>query len=256
MNEDKRPSYEVSMRVDEISSTQIRQHFADFHKKDISRARERGRSEETIRDFTYEYLAGLGWAGTAWQGVPLLKCPLDLWIYQELLFQLRPDVIVECGTFLGGSALYLANLCDIQDKGRIHTIDFMEIPGRRVHPRIVYHLGSSTDPEVSRKIESSIGEESVVMVILDSAHGADHVLEEMRVWAPMVSVGSYLVVEDTFLGRTEFWEDHGPGPGAAVERFLETHHEDFAVDRELDKHLLSFNQGGWLKRLLPPRSTS
>ena len=99
------------------------------------------------------------WKNTRWMGVEVQKTPLDLWIYQEILYEIRPDLIIETGTFYGGSAYYLAHLCDILGKGKIITIDNNSTPEgdtvierRPFHTRIEYILGSSIDSEIVQKI--------------------------------------------------------------------------------------------------------
>jgi cephalosporin hydroxylase len=190
------------------------------------------------------------WRATGWLGVPVIKCPLDLWVYQELLFRLRPDVIVETGTHRGGSALFLASMCDLIGNGRIMTIDIREIPprvqpSRPPHPRITYLKGSSVHPEIVSTVEDSIAPGETVLVLLDSGHKRDHVLAEMRTYAPLVTEGSYMVVEDTNLNG---WMEWGPGPLEAVEEFL-AEDDRFAIDRRLEKYFMTFNPNGYLRRL-------
>lgn len=187
------------------------------------------------------------WQDTHWLGHRALKCPLDMWMYQEILHEVRPDVIVETGTFSGGSALYLANLCDILGSGRILTIDVDPQPDLPEHPRITYIRGSSTAPEVVDRVRE-LSQGQTVMAILDSDHHADHVLAEMRAYAPLIEIGSYLVVEDTNVNGNPVLPDWGPGPREAVQRFLgET--DAFVVDREREKFFMTFNPGGYLKRV-------
>lgn len=93
------------------------------------------------------------WKDTFWLGVPTQKCPLDLWIYQELLHELQPDLIIETGTAHGGSALYMACVCDQVGRGEIATVDIHPIEGRPAHDRITYLTGSSTDPEIAAEVE-------------------------------------------------------------------------------------------------------
>src|SRR5262245_30996750 len=89
------------------------------------------------------YRQGGTWYATAWLGVTVWKCPLDLWVYQEIVHEIRPDLIVETGTAFGGSALYLASICDLIGHGHVVTIDIQETPNRPRHERITYLLGSS-----------------------------------------------------------------------------------------------------------------
>lgn len=188
------------------------------------------------------------WLDTHWLGTPLLKCPLDLWIYQELLHEIRPHLIVETGTRYGGSAAYLASLCDLLDHGRVISIDIDEAEGRPQHPRIRYLHGSSTAPECIDAVKQEVSEGDRVLVILDSDHRRDHVLAELRAYADLVSPGSYLVVEDTNVNGHPVDPFFGPGPFEAMRDFLA---EDarFEVDRAREKFYLTFNPSGYLRRV-------
>jgi cephalosporin hydroxylase len=206
-------------------------------------------AEEIVRQFHRLYYREREqtWQNTYWLGVPAHKCPLDLWIYQELFFKTRPDVIVESGTRFGGSALFLACMCELVGTGRVITIDVDPVEGRPEHPRLSYVEGSSVQPEVVAQVSSGITAGESVMVVLDSDHHKVHVLEELRLYSPMVTTESYLVVEDTNLHgnpvQTRFL-----GPAEAVEEFLrET--DDFEIDRSCEKFFMTFNPGGFLKRV-------
>ena len=80
--------------------------------------------------------------------MPTQKCPLDLWVYQELLYELRPDLIIETGTYSGGSAMYLASVCDLLDHGRIVSVDIAPQHPLPSHPRIEFVTASSTDASI------------------------------------------------------------------------------------------------------------
>ena len=190
------------------------------------------------------YESGI-WRNTFWLGVAARKCPLDLWIYQEILFETRPEVIIESGTESGGSALFLASVCDLIGEGKVITIDLQDNPLRPKHPRITYVFGSSVAPETIDLVKKSVELQTRVMVILDSDHGKDHVLNELRAYADLVTPGSYLIVEDTNVNNHPVAEDFGPGPMEAVEEFLGTR-ADFVVDREREKFFLTFNPKGYL----------
>jgi cephalosporin hydroxylase len=185
------------------------------------------------------------WKSTTWMGTKILKCPLDTWIYQELLVRIRPDVILETGTNQGGSAYYMASICDQIGTGRIVTVDIDTWPGRPQHERITYLEGSSTSPEiVSRMTEEAKG---TVMVILDSDHSRAHVLDELNAYSPLVTPGSYLIVEDTDINGHPTAARWGPGPMEALDEFLPSHPE-FRVDPECEKFFLTFNPRGYLQR--------
>ncbi len=183
-----------------------------------------------------------------WLGTPISKCPFDLWIYQELLHEIRPDLIVECGTFRGGSAFYLASLCDLLGRGEVITIDVQERPDRPTHPRVTYLTGSSTSPEVLARVREAVAGKATVMAILDSNHSKAHVLQEMRLYGPLVTRGSYLVVEDSNLNGNPVVPDFGPGPMEAIEAYLKEN-DDFAIDEEREKFFVTFNPKGYLRKL-------
>jgi cephalosporin hydroxylase len=192
-------------------------------------------------------LQGGTWTTTTWLGVGVLKCPLDLWEYQEIIYELRPDLIVETGTAKGGSALYFASVCDLIGNGDILTIDIAHASALPQHPRITYLTGSSVDPSVVAQVYERAGQANTVMVVLDSDHSAAHVAAELDAYAPIVTHGSYLVVEDTNVNGHPVYGWHGPGPMEAVEQFLAGTAE-FVADRSREKLLLTFNPSGWLQR--------
>ena len=191
--------------------------------------------------------SGTTWGDTWWLGVRTEKCPLDLWIYQEMIFTLRPDVIVETGTRFGGSALFLASMCDLVGNGSVVSVDIEAMADRPVHPRIEYLTGSSVAPDIVRAVQQRIPSGARVLVVLDSDHSADHVRLELEAYAPLVTRGSYLIVEDTNLGGNPIGADFGPGPMAAVKEFL-ARHAEFCADPAKEKFLLTFSPGGYLRR--------
>jgi cephalosporin hydroxylase len=192
--------------------------------------------------------AGGTWTDTTWFGVPTLKCPSDLWVYQELIHELAPDLIVETGTADGGSGLFLATLCEAKGRGAVVSVDIEARPGRPHHNRLTYVTGSSTDPAVVERLAERASGAQTVLVVLDSDHSHDHVLAELRAYAWLVTPGSYLVVEDTNINGHPVYQHFGPGPMEAVEDFLKEN-DAFAVDRSREKFLLTFNPAGWLKKL-------
>lgn len=187
------------------------------------------------------------WGQTFWLGTATRKCPLDMWVYQELLAKLQPELVIETGTAFGGSALFLASCMDMIGRGRVMTIDIHDHPGRPVHDRITYVLGSSVDTAVVEQARVAATGASSVMVVLDSDHSRDHVLAELRAYAPLVTNGSYLIVEDTNVNGHPILRTFGPGPHEAVEAFL-AEGGPFVRDRDCEKFFLTFNPGGYLRR--------
>jgi cephalosporin hydroxylase len=188
------------------------------------------------------------WENTFWHGHQILKCPMDMWIYQELIWKIKPDYIIETGTFRGGSALYYSHLFDLQGQGEVITIDIMERPNRPEHDRIHYLIGSSLDAEIFSQVKSMIGENKKVMVVLDSDHSRDHVFKEMQLWHSMVSKDSYIIVEDSNVNGYPVRPDFGPGPMEAINDFLQINNM-FEIDNSQEKFLMTQNPRGYLKKL-------
>jgi cephalosporin hydroxylase len=188
------------------------------------------------------------WASTTWMGVPCLKNPFDAWIYQEILHRQRPDVLIECGTNRGGSAYFFGHLFDLMGTGRIISIDINDNPGKPVHPRVEYLVMSSTSPECMAALRERIKPGERVMAVLDSDHSKAHVQRELQLYAPLVTPGQYLVVEDTNVNGHPVTRSFGPGPMEAVHEFLTTTNE-FTVDRAFAERLkLTFFPNGWLRK--------
>lgn len=194
------------------------------------------------------------WRSTHWLGTPIQKFPTDLWIYQELICRLRPDLIIETGTLYGGSALFLATILEAVKHGRVVSVDISDGPDQEIprprHRRLQYIKGSSTDEIVLLKLEEEATDLDTVMVILDSDHSKEHVLAEMNSLKDMVTPGSYLIVEDTNINGHPVFPDFGPGPMEAVQEFL-NENDEFTVDRSLERLMLTANPRGYLRKNEP-----
>lgn len=184
---------------------------------------------------------------TRWLGVPAVKYPGDMWAYQEIVFERRPDLIVETGTYMGGSAVFLGSLCELLDRGRVISIDLHPQPELPEHPRVTYMAGSSTDPEIAESVHREAAGKRV-LVILDSDHRCDHVLDELRTYADIVAPGDYLIVEDTNINGNPVLREFGRGPTEAIEIFLRER-TDFEIDRGREKFFHTANPGGFLRRI-------
>lgn len=194
------------------------------------------------------YAFGGTWKQTYWMGVSCWKCPLDLWIYQEILHEVRPELVIEVGTAEGGTSLFLAQVCDLMGRGRVITIDIQARTDRPVHSRISYLKGDSTSADVLALLRAEINGASPVMVILDSDHSMNHVVKELRAYSEFVSHGSYLIVEDTNINGHPVLPDFGPGPMEAVKYFL-AENSGFTVDESCEKFLMTQNPRGYLKKI-------
>ena len=209
---------------------------------------ERRRELRRIRDEFHQLYYGSRWHGGPWLGVPTWKCPMDMMVFQEILFERRPDLIIETGTAHGGSAMFLASICDLIDHGDVISIDIDPLDPLPHHPRISWLLGDSTSLTVMALVRQAAAQVARVMVILDSDHKESHVLRELELYAPLVTKHQYLIVEDTNVNGHPVLPDHGPGPWEAVGKWLPIHPE-FSIDPRREKYLLSFNPGGYIERI-------
>jgi cephalosporin hydroxylase len=194
------------------------------------------------------------WPNNWFMGIRIQKNPCDLWMMHQIIYEVRPDYIIEAGTFRGGSALYFAHMLDGMglNRSKVITIDIddaaQEAARLPLWQRYVKFIhGSSTDPEIVARIRDEVKGKKVI-VVLDSDHSRDHVFKELLSYGPLVSPGSYAVVEDTNLDAVPLLEDFD-GPLAAVVAFLKTEEgSDFKQDFSREAMVLTFNPGGWLKR--------
>jgi cephalosporin hydroxylase len=184
----------------------------------------------------------------SWFGHRILKCPFDIWTYQELIFETKPELIVECGTRYGGGALYLASLLDLRGgPGTVMTIDITAMKNRPVHPRIKYVMGSTLDEAIVAQVRTAAAGRRT-MVILDSDHSAAQVAGELKIYPEFVTPGCYLIVDDTDLGGHPVLPEHGPGPTEALDEWYPTQ-SDFVIDPSRERFMLSLNPRGYLKRV-------
>ena len=187
------------------------------------------------------------WTEATWLSAQALKNPLDLWVYQEIMVETRPELIVETGTYRGGSAFFLASICDLLGLGDVVSIDVEPVrDDYPSHPRITYLGGrSSTDPEVVAQVRGRAGGKRT-LVVLDSDHSQAHVEAELAAYADLVPVGCYVIVEDSNIGQIR--KDLLPGPLEAIETFL-AGTDRFEIDRGREKFLITFNPSGYLRRV-------
>jgi cephalosporin hydroxylase len=177
-----------------------------------------------------------------------------LWTIQETLSEVRPGLLIECGTNRGGSAFFYASLFDLMGHGRVVTIDVTKMHDIE-HPRVRFLIGSSTDPATVEAIRAEVAAtRGPVMVILDSDHSQAHVARELELYAPFVTPGSFLLCQDGVIDEMPLFEGIRPGPLAAVEEFLPRHPE-FRLDEErCSRFLVTHHPKGWLRRVESPRA--
>jgi cephalosporin hydroxylase len=208
--------------------------------------------------YRYSYL----WS---WLGVPIIQLPADVLAMQEVIWRTQPDVIIETGVARGGSVIFLASLLSIIGKGKVIGVDIDIRAHNRdtidQHPqaiRITLIQGSSIAPGIVDRVKAEIPTDATVMVLLDSDHSRDHVLAELRAYAPFVSLGHYLICADTILGfltpaQTPIERSkvlyQGDEPLSALRTFL-AEDDRFEVDPEINgKLILASSPGGYVRRV-------
>ncbi len=214
----------------------------------ISKQKEKNVVDEFHSLFYDSFLFNKTWGESTWLGTHIKKCPFDTWMYQEILYEVKPDLIIECGTYKGGSAYYLATLCDLIGKGRILTIDIEDHPNKPIHNRIRYLTGSTISIEIIDLVNKEVKEGETVLVILDDDHTCDHVYAELLLYSKYVSLNSYLLVEDSNINGHPVYPEFGPGPYEAIEKFL-PQNNNFEIDKSKEKFYMTFNPNGYLKRV-------
>jgi cephalosporin hydroxylase len=203
------------------------------------------------------YYEDLVWTRTSFLGVPCFKSVLDLWNYQEILCELQPGLVLELGTYKGGSALFFAHLLDaLAPDGRVLTVDHKPRrldPRVSGHPRIELLVSKTTDPAVAARVaELRAARPGPLFAILDSNHTCANVLAEMLLLRPLLRGGDYLVVEDGNINGHPVLAGFGDGPAEAIARYEELHPGDYLHDREREgKFGFTFAPNGYLIRRPP-----
>jgi cephalosporin hydroxylase len=187
-------------------------------------------------------------SSVTWLGQPIWQNVLDLWTIQETIAEVRPQLLIECGTYRGGSSLFYAHLFDLMGQGEVVTID-VERRHELSHPRVTYLLGNSTSEQVLSIVRKKAADcRGPVMVILDSDHSEAHVRREIDCYAPLVTPGSYCLVQDGSLDTLAIFRGFRPGPLPAIEDFLRST-EEFELDAaRCERFLITHHPKGWLRR--------
>jgi len=184
-----------------------------------------------------------------YRGVPAVKCPFDYVLYQMLIWELKPDLVIEIGTHKGGSALYLADLLELNKKGELHTID---LPGNHEsdelhsHPRVQVFKNGFMNYDTR-----SLPGFNKILVLEDASHQYADTLAALEKFAPFVTKGSYFIAEDGIVSKLGKNKEFNGGPQRAVREFLEKNNH-FMIDRKWCDFFgpdATFNINGYLKRI-------
>jgi cephalosporin hydroxylase len=209
-----------------------------------------------LDQYDYSYL----WS---WLGVPIIQMPADIIATQEVIWNSKPDIIIETGVARGGSVIFMASILEMMGNGRVIGVDIDIRPHNRdtieCHPlrhRVDLVQGDSVEPETLERVHQLIPAESRVMVVLDSDHSRQHVLNECRAYGPLVTKGCYLVVADTLVGLVDEQQTpkkrskvlyRGDEPLSALRDF-QKEQDRFEADPILNgKLVLASSPGGYLR---------
>lgn len=235
--------------MNEVVSTSQLRSPADLQRDEIT-AQLRGNSD-LIFEFTRRwYRSPYTFLATRFLGHHACKMPTDLWIFHDLFYQYRFKTVIETGTAGGGATLWFAMLMDVLGLGHVYSIDVAPDEKLPKHPRITFLTGSSTDPEMLKRVNL----EPPILVDLDSSHFAPHVTAELELWAPHVPLGSWIVVEDTNgapVVKDPVTGDDVPVEGAmaGMYEYLARHPGEFIHDAVCERYWLTMNPRGWLQRV-------
>lgn len=222
------------------------------HDEALLKAADTFNLESNKRQYSYNF---------TWMGRPIIQYPQDMIAMQEIIWEVKPDLIIETGIAHGGSILFYASILELIGKGEVLGIDIdirehnrKEIEAHPMFKRVQMIQGSSVTEETVEKVRAIANGKQTVMVALDSNHTHDHVMKELQFYAPFVTPGSYCVVFDTIV--EDLPDDYLPGrpwkrgdnPKTAVFEFLKANPQ-FTIDEAIDnKLLISVAPSGYLKR--------
>ncbi len=200
----------------------------------------------------------------SWMGRPIIQYPQDMIAMQEIIWRIKPDLIIETGIAHGGSLIYYASLLELIGKGEVLGVDIdirqhnkEAIEAHPMYKRINMIQGSAIDPGIVQQVKEHAEGKQVVLVVLDSNHTHDHVLAELEMYSPFVTLNSYIVAFDTIVenlpdnylpGHVRPW-GRGDNPMTAVKEFI-SHNDQFEIDLAFnDKLLISVAPDGYLKKV-------
>jgi cephalosporin hydroxylase len=203
--------------------------------------------QELQTEFTDAVWRTAPWQRTTWLGDPIDVAPTDLFAYQEAIASVRPDWIVETGSDRPARNRFLAAMADLVGHGRVVTVGNDPIAERFEHPRVDHVEATPHSADALAAVRDLVGDGRALVIV--GTRGETHAtVQQFTGLAPLVPVGSYVIVEHTVVNGHPVWAAHGPGPAEAVKQIL-TLHGDFVADADLEKHGLSFNAGGYLRRV-------
>ncbi len=187
----------------------------------------------------------LSWQKSTWLGEPVHQAPTDLQLYQELITSIRPDHVIVTHRPGSGTARFAASICELLGHGIVISVG-RDAPAPA--NRLTHINGPAKRDEIVARVRELVGPDPRALVILGSGEPAGALKKEFAAYAPMVPVGSYVVFENTIVNGHPVWPGYGPGPLEAMRALLPVHGE-FVQDTEIERFGLTFNAGGYLRRI-------
>lgn len=237
--------------------------FKEFREKNLQKSSEDDGLRAASVEFMKKSIENKYSYNFDWMGRPIIQYPQDLVAMQEIIWKVKPDLIIETGVAHGGSLVFYASMLEMMGlEGKVIGIDIEirkhnreAITNHPMYKRITLIEGSSVDPHVIQKVTELANGKKRVLVCLDSLHTHNHVLKELKLYSPFVKKGSYIVVFDTVIEDMPkgFFSDRpwdkGNNPKTAVLEFLKIN-KRFEVDSEIEKKLvITVAPGGYLRCL-------
>ena len=187
-----------------------------------------------------------------YHGIEMQKNPMDMMVYMELIYKVKPDVIIEIGAAGGGTALWLAHQLDTLGKGKLISIDINHGGFKAEHPRIIKITGDSTLKETARKVESEINNiVDMILVIHDGSHKKEDIKKDFNLYKKFVPPGSYFIIEDGIMDVMN-WKDHrtsGHDCGMIAGQEIVKENPNWIIDKECEKYIITYNPCGFLRRI-------
>lgn len=240
--------------IEEFKMQRVNRIALNGTNKALQQATEAFNVESNKAQYSYNF---------SWMGRPIIQYPQDMIAMQEIIWNIQPDLIIETGIAHGGSLIYYASILELIGKGEVLGIDIdirshnrIEIEKHPMFKRIKMIEGSSISNEIATKVKEIAKGKERILVCLDSNHTHEHVLQELKLYSPLVSINSYIVVFDTIVEDLPegYFSQKRPwgisnNPKTAVDEFLKGN-QSFEIDRSVDnKVLISVAPGGYLKRI-------
>lgn len=238
---------DTEINVLQIEKDLVKQNYDIYSKEAFELISQEWLKVGLVQKYSYSF---------TWLGRPIVQLPEDMFRVQEVIYRIKPDVIIETGIAHGGSLIFYASLCKAMSKGRVIGVDIEIRPHNRraieaheLFPYITLIEGSSIDEGIVNTVKALVKPQETVFIMLDSNHSKEHVLAELNAYADLVSLGSYIVAADGIMESLVGAPRSSPdwswnNPKAAAIEFV-SHNDQFIIEEPE----FAFNEGTITERL-------